>query len=69
MMVPIIYSFWLILITYIKGEQEPHSLKKMKQTQTAETPSVHQLVLQKAQLAPFKLAIGSYIAEIRVDQE
>lgn len=41
----------------------------MKRTQTAETLSAHQLVLQKAQLASFKLAIGSYIAEIRVDQE
>lgn len=66
MMVPIIYSFWLILITYNKREQEPHSLRK---TQTAETSSVHQLLLQKAQLVPFKLAIVSFLAEIRVDQE
>lgn len=69
MMVPMIYSCWLILITHIKREQEHHSLRKMKQTQTGEPLSIPQLVLQKAQLVSFKLATSSYIAEIRVDQE
>jgi len=69
MKVPITYSCLLILITHIKGEQEPHSLGKLNQTQTAETLSVHHLVLQKAQLAPFNLAVGSSVVERREDQE
>lgn len=69
MMVPIIYSCWLILITQIKGEQDPHSLWKMKQIQTAKILKYTSACFQKAQLAPFNFAISSYTAEIRMDVE